>query len=248
MTRVKNKICLICCRGGSKTIKNKNIKKFCNKPLLSWSLKNILDSKIFNRVILSTDSIQIAKVAKKYKIEIPGLRPKYLASSNSNQFDTHNYIFKKLNINDKNSVVCIYNNNPFVHSKIIKKSFDIFKNNKFKGLVIDATRVDGDYIAWKQFNIKDKKIKFIDKRKFLNLKLNRQFLNKFYTNIFNLRWGKPSLLSNYKKFKKQLLFGKNKIVLLKKIENFDLDDKEDWKIGEAVFSKILNEKKKFFQH
>ena len=69
-------ICLICCRGGSGGIKNKNIKSFCGKPLLYWTIKFALDSKVFERVILSTDSKKIARFAKTLKIEVPGLRPK----------------------------------------------------------------------------------------------------------------------------------------------------------------------------
>ena len=235
-TKRLEKICLICCRGGSKTIKNKNIKKFLGKPLLHWSLDNILKSKIFDRVILSTDSIKIANNAKKFNIEIPGLRPKNLSTSTSHQFDTHKYIFKKLNINDKNSIVCVYNNNPFIKSNLIKKSYRLFKKNKFKGLVVDASKVDGDYIALKQYKL-EKKIFYPNKNKFLKLNLNRQTLDNFFVNIYNLRWGKPSFLENFMKYKKQIVKNNNKYIILNKFENFDLDDIADWKIAEAVFAK-----------
>ena len=66
-----NKICLICCRGGSKSIKNKNIKNFNGKPLLYWTLEEAIKSKIFNKIILSTDSVKIKNKAKKYNILIP---------------------------------------------------------------------------------------------------------------------------------------------------------------------------------
>ena len=58
---MKKKVnCLICCRGGSKGILNKNIKKFCGKPLLEWTIKNALQAEIFDEIILSTDSNEIA--------------------------------------------------------------------------------------------------------------------------------------------------------------------------------------------
>ena len=154
---MKNKICLICCRAGSKTIKNKNIKKFAGKPLLCWILEEVIKSKIFDKIILSTDSKKIQDIGKKYNILIPGLRPKRLAKGNSNQFDTHKYIFKKLNINDENSVACILNNNPFISSKLIKKSYKIFKKFNYTKIISDYTRVNGDYIAFKQFFISKKK-------------------------------------------------------------------------------------------
>tara|TARA_B100001063_G_scaffold217736_1_gene220622 strand:+ start:231 stop:971 length:741 start_codon:yes stop_codon:yes gene_type:complete len=238
---LKNKICLICCRGGSKTIKNKNIKNFVGKPLLSWIIEEAIKSKVFNKIILSTDSIKIQNIGKKYNILIPGLRPKNLAKSNSDQFNTHEYIFKKLNINDKNSVVCVLNNNPFIGSKLIRKSYKIFKNFNYKKIVADYSKVDGDYIAFKQFFISNKKIEFIDKKKFINLKLNRQDLKDFYTFIFNIRWGRPSDLISYKNFKKNL--SKNGHgVKLSKLENFDIDDMSDWKIAESVFKSIQNDR------
>ena len=155
---LKEVICLICCRGGSKGIKNKNIKIFNKKPLLSWTLEAAIKSKVFNRIILSTDSKKIATVGKRFNIEIPGLRPKQLSLSSSNQFDTHKYIFDKLNINDSNSIVCVLNNNPFINKNYIIKSFKIFQKNKFKNLVTDCIKVNGDYVFLKQCKKKCNKI------------------------------------------------------------------------------------------
>ena len=238
---LKNKICLICCRGGSKTIKDKNIKNFSGKPLLSWIIEEAVKSKVFNKIILSTDSKKIQNIGKRYNILIPGLRPKKLAKANSDQFDTHKYIFKKLNIDDENSVVCILNNNPFISSKLIKKSYQIFKKFNYKKIIADYSKVDSDYIAFKQFFITKKNIKFINEKKFVNLKLNRQELKSFYTYIFNIRWGRPSDLIDYKTFKKNLTnngYG----VEISKLENFDIDDMEDWKIAISVFKSLQNDK------
>ena len=240
---MKKIICLICCRGGSKNIKDKNIRNFAGKPLLAWILKEAIKSKIFDKIILSTDSKKIAKVGRKYGILIPGLRPRKLALSNSNQFDTHKYIFKKLNINDKNSIVCNLLNNPFINSHLIKKSFKVFKKFDFKRIVVDYTKVDSDYIALKQFSInKNDKIKLLNPKKFLKLKLNRQELKNYYVFIHNIRWGLPSDLIDYEIFKKNLL--KNGYgIKLSKLENFDLDDMEDWIIAKNLF-KLLKKIKK----
>ena len=121
------KVCLICCRKGSKKIKDKNIKLFAGRPMLLWVLKEIKKSKIFDKIILSTDSMKIKKIAEKEKVLVPGLRPKYLAKDNSNQFDTHKYIFKKLKLDDSNDLVCVVNNNPFIKSKYFKKGISCAK-------------------------------------------------------------------------------------------------------------------------
>ena len=63
---VKNKkiYALICCRGGSKGIPKKNIKMFAKKPLLFWIINEAKKSKIFDKIILSTDSLNILKIAE----------------------------------------------------------------------------------------------------------------------------------------------------------------------------------------
>ena len=65
------KIAIIPARSGSKRIKNKNIKLFNGHPIISWSIKEAIKSKIFDKVIVSTDSTKIAKISLKYGAEIP---------------------------------------------------------------------------------------------------------------------------------------------------------------------------------
>ena len=74
---MKNKpICIIAAREGSKRIKNKNIVNFFGKPLISYPIRVAIQSKLFEKVVVSTDSIKIAKIAKKYGAETPFLRKK----------------------------------------------------------------------------------------------------------------------------------------------------------------------------
>jgi len=91
---VKKKIiALVCCRGNSRGIPHKNIKAFHNKPLLYWTYRFLRKSMIFDQLILSTDNKKIAKFGKKLGFFVPGLRPRYLSRDNSDQFETHKYIF-----------------------------------------------------------------------------------------------------------------------------------------------------------
>ena len=58
------KIAVIPARGGSKRIPRKNIKLFCGKPMIAWSIEIAKASKLFDRIIVSTDDAKIAEVAK----------------------------------------------------------------------------------------------------------------------------------------------------------------------------------------
>src|SRR3972149_3230515 len=80
-------VCVIPARGGSKGLPGKNIKKLLDKPLIAYTIEHAKSSKYIDRVIVSTDSQDIADVAKQYKAEVPFIRPGELASDNSSTLD-----------------------------------------------------------------------------------------------------------------------------------------------------------------
>ena len=73
-------LCVIPARGGRKRIPEKNIVNVSNKPMIYWSIKTALESKCFEKIIVSTDNEEIALIAKSYGAEVPFLRPKELAN------------------------------------------------------------------------------------------------------------------------------------------------------------------------
>jgi len=79
--KVKSKkiLAIIPARGGSKTIPGKNIKLLCGKPLLAYTIEEAKKSRYINRIIVSTDDPEIARIAKRYGAGVPFLRPKALA-------------------------------------------------------------------------------------------------------------------------------------------------------------------------
>ena len=81
-------LCVISARGGSIGIKNKNIINFCGKPLISWSINQALKSKSLSSVYISTDSLKIAKVSKKYGAKVLFLRKKKFSTKNVSKFLT----------------------------------------------------------------------------------------------------------------------------------------------------------------
>ena len=77
-------IAIICARGGSKGVPGKNIRPLLGKPLIAHTIAQAL--KIFEHVIVSTDSLEIATIAKEYGAEVPFLRPQKLATNESSKF------------------------------------------------------------------------------------------------------------------------------------------------------------------
>ena len=76
-------ICFICARGGSKGVKDKNIRELAGKPLIAYTIEQALKWDEAKHVVVSTDSKKIADVARRYGAEVPFERPKELASDNS---------------------------------------------------------------------------------------------------------------------------------------------------------------------
>ena len=76
-------LCTICMREGSKGVPKKNLKKLIDKPLLAYTITQALESKIFDKVVISTDSLDIANESKKYGAESWFMRSKELADDKS---------------------------------------------------------------------------------------------------------------------------------------------------------------------
>jgi len=126
-------IALIIARGGSKRIKNKNIKLFFGQPVIAYSIKTALSSKIFSRVIVSTESPKISKISIKHGAEIAFKRPKNLADDKTSTIDVIKHAINKLSLNKKRiNICCIYPATPLLKKKTLIRGF-----NKFQKLNAD---------------------------------------------------------------------------------------------------------------
>jgi len=84
---MSNILCAICARGGSKGIKNKNIRELCGKPLISYTIEQAKNSNLFDHIVISTDSDDIAAIAKKYGGEVFFKRSVEMASDTAGKLD-----------------------------------------------------------------------------------------------------------------------------------------------------------------
>jgi len=234
----KSVIALICCRGGSKGIPGKNIKKFSGKPLLGWILEAAKDSALFEQIVLSTDSKDIASVGEEYGATVPFMRPAELAQDSSDQFDAHKHAFEVLNITDDTHQVCNLTNNPFINSDLIQKSYRVAVKNNFSKIVADAIKIEGDYAYFRQCIEVDSVLRINFVQDFMRSGINRQSVGDMYATINNIRWAKPSVLSSYDNYKRSVVNNGIDPIWLPKTRNFDLDDKDDWLIAEAVFDNV----------
>ncbi len=88
------RIAIIPARAGSKRLPGKNIKYLAGKPMIAWTIEAAINSRLFDDVIVSTDSETIAEIAIAYGATVPGLRPDNLSSDNSSTDDVISYVVK----------------------------------------------------------------------------------------------------------------------------------------------------------
>lgn len=122
-------IAIITARGGSKRIPKKNIKAFCGKPILAYSVEAALNAGCFNRVMVSTDSEEIAEIARKYGAEVPFMR----SEKTSDDFaTTAEVLMEVLAEYEKRGEVfqqmaCLYPTAPFVTAERLRSAIEMLK-------------------------------------------------------------------------------------------------------------------------
>lgn len=127
------KIAVIPARGGSKRIPRKNIKHFCGKPMIAWSIEIAKASGLFDRIIVSTDDTEIAEVAKQWGAEVPFMRPAELA----NDFvgDTEVVAHATQWMLDQgwmvSAVCCIYAAAPFIQVEDLKRGLEALDSGEW---------------------------------------------------------------------------------------------------------------------
>jgi len=125
-------ICLICARGGSKGVPNKNIRIISKKPLIAHTITSAINSKLFSHVVVSTENKNIAQISKKYGAEVPFIRPKNLALDTTPVGDVFIHAIKKLYSLGYEFEIFVNRDCtvPFIKNIDIKKTIDILKNKK----------------------------------------------------------------------------------------------------------------------
>lgn len=115
-------LCVIPARGGSKRIPRKNIKEFCGKPMIAWSIEAALKSGCFDQVIVSTDDIEIAAVAKKWGAEVPFMRPAEFSDDHTGTIPVIAHAIRELQRQGQtpDRVCCIYATAPFITAEDIR--------------------------------------------------------------------------------------------------------------------------------
>jgi len=123
-------IAIIPARGGSKRIPQKNIKQFCGKPMIAWSIEEAQKSGLFDHIVVSTDSEKIATVAKAYGAKVPFLRPAELSDDLTPTAPVLMHAIEEMEklAGPVAYACCLYATAPFIQSKYLVQGLETIEN------------------------------------------------------------------------------------------------------------------------
>ena len=222
-------LAIIPARIGSKRIKNKNIKNFEGKPIIYYSILAAKLSGVFDKIIVSTDSLKIASISKKYGADVPFLRSKELSKDNIGIIEVISKVLKKLKIkpNLSTKVCCIYPTAPMLNKNFLIKGYKQLTQNY--DYVLSVQREDSRIL--RGFYINKKTIIPINKK---TKNIRSQNLKNLYLDAGQFCWGfAKSWLSNKgcHELKSTFIDIPDKYVQ-------DIDTIEDWKKAIIKFKKL----------
>ena len=219
------KLLIIPARIGSKRIKNKNIKKFRGKPIIEYSIETALNSKLFNEIHISTDSLFIKKITQKYSVNVDFLRPKKLSGDKIGLMNVFKFVVNKYKIQSKkfDEVWYLMPCAPLINSNDLVSASNYFKLKKASAMLAVSEYSSPIQRAFKLD--KNKKLIPINKNK---LKYRTQDLSKSYHDSGTFGVFKSNVFyNNYKVSFLSYVISRNK--------GIDIDNMDDWKLAEKMF-------------
>lgn len=228
------RLAVIPARGGSKRIPRKNIKDFCGKPMIAWSIEAAKNSDLFDKIIVSTDDEEIAEISIKYGAQVPFTRPQELSNDFAGTTEviahaTQWALSQNLNLE---AVCCIYATAPLIQVSGLSKGL--------------KTLQDGDWAY--TFSVTDfsspifrsfKKIENGGLEMFFPTEFDKrsQDLPVAYHDAGQFYWGRPDAWLQDK-----TIFDKHSApIFIPRWSVQDIDTAEDWKRAEIIFKLIRDE-------
>lgn len=236
------KICIIPARGGSKRIVGKNLKTFIGRPIIAYAIDAARKSELFDRIIVSTDSEDIAHIAQQYGAQVPFMRPKNIAGDHASTLDVIKHAINWIKENDHESdhkkpsidcVCCLYATAPFIRVSDLTQGLALLKENKNTQYTFAATRFSFPIQRSIRITPKGAVEMFWPE----HFSTRSQDLDKAYHDAGMFYWGKPeAFLSRLPIFAPH-----SKVVQIPHFRVQDIDEPDDWIRAEILYQ-ILSQR------
>lgn len=228
-----NQLAVITARGGSKRIPRKNIKDFCGKPIMAYSIEAALESEVFDTVMVSTDDREIAEIAEKYGATVPFFR----SEKTSNDFAVTSQVLAEV-LEEYESrgqcfdrLCCIYPTAPFITAERLRTAMELLEEKQADS-VLPVVRFS--FPPQRGVVLEDGFLRFKWPE---HRNARSQDLEPFYHDVGQF------YCVNVESFREQqvLIMEKTVPLILSELEIQDIDTEEDWKLAELKYQ-MLKEK------
>lgn len=226
------KIAIIPARGGSKRIPRKNIMHFNGKPMIAWSIEAAKSSRLFERIIVSTDDPEIAQVSKQFGAEVPFIRPAELSNdfASTTEVVAHATRWALNHGLDVKSVCCIYATAPFIREEDLKQGCEVLESGEWDYAFTATNFAAPIFRSFKETSQGGLEMFFPEHflTRSQDLPLALHDAGQFY-------WGYPESWTQGKR-----IFGdRSKAIIIPRWRVQDIDTLEDWKRAEIIAPIIM---------
>lgn len=227
-------IAVIPARGGSKRIPRKNIRQFCGKPMIAWSIETALASRCFSTVLVSTDDPEIADCARRYGAEVPFVRPPELSDDHTGTIPViaHAVGWFQQHRTACDAVCCLYATAPFVRSQDLREGLRMLRSAACQ-YAFSVTSY-GFPVQRAVRLTEDQRVEMLHPELFA---VRSQDLEEIYHDAGQFYWGLPQAwLSGIPIFSPQAL-----AVPIPRHRVQDIDTPDDWRRAELMFRALVQD-------
>ncbi|MFP6254034.1 pseudaminic acid cytidylyltransferase [Helicobacter pylori] len=223
-------IAIVLARSSSKRIKNKNIIDFFNKPMLAYPIEAALNSKLFEKVFISSDSMEYVNLAKNYGASFLNLRPKVLADDRTTTLEVMAYHMKELELKDEDIACCLYGASVLLQEKHLRNAFETLKQNQNTDYVFTCAPFSAS--PYRSFSLENG-VQMAFKE---HSNTRTQDLKTLYHDAGLFYMGKAQAFKEMRP-----IFSQNSIALeLSPLEVQDIDTLEDLELAKLKYSRLKN--------
>ena len=236
---MSNILCTICARGGSKGVKNKNIKELNGKPLIAYTIEQAKDSNLFEHIVISTDSDDIANIAKIYGAEVFFKRSSEMATDTAGKLDVIRDAFKRSEEYYNRTfdyLIDLDATAPLRSVEDIIDSFNQFKENSNDNLITAMPSRRSPY-----FNLveQDENGKVYLSKKLDNKIIRRQDAPKSYDMNASIYIWKRDIILN----ENSIFLEKTGLYVMPEERSIDIDTEFDFKFVDFLMKENKNAKR-----
>ncbi len=221
------KLAIIPARGGSKRIPRKNIKPFCGKPMIAWSIEAARLSGSFDRIIISTDDAEIADVARQWGAEVPFMRPDELSNdyAGATAVVAHATEWAIGTGLDVEAVCCLLATSPFVQQSDLQAGWKVFSSGAWDYVFTATDFAAPVFRAFQETPEGGVKMFFPE-----HFNSRSQDLPVALHDAAQFYWGKPAAWLEGRR-----VFGpSSSVVVIPRWRVQDIDTPDDWKRAELL--------------